>query len=171
MKAREAEGYSYDGAEASFELLALRALKQVPEYFEVVSFRVIVERRYNAVGELITTSDATVKTIVDGETIISVGEGNGPVNALDHALRKDLGKYSAFLSDLELVDYKVRILTQGTGAITRVTIESVDASGRRWTTIGVSPNIIDASFQALFDAVVYKLVRDKAPARSVGSVE
>ena len=165
MKERAAQGYAYDGAEASFALLALRALEMIPEYFEVDSFRVIVERRYNAVGELITTSDATVKTIVDGETLISVGEGNGPVNALDYALRKDLGKYSAYLSDLELVDYKVRILSQGTGAVTRVMIESIDGSGHRWTTVGVSANIIDASFQALYDSIVYKLYRGNAPAR------
>ena len=164
MKERESQGYAYDGAAASFELMALRALDRLPDYFHVVSFRVIVERRFNAKGQLVTTSDATVKSVVDGKTLVSVGEGNGPVNALDHALRKDLGKYSAFLADLELVDYKVRILTQGTGAVTRVLVESVDASGHRWTTVGVSANIIDASFQALFDAIVYKLHRDGAPA-------
>jgi 2-isopropylmalate synthase len=164
MKERESQGYAFDGAEASFELMALRALDRIPDYFHVVSFRVIVERRYNAVGDLVTTSDATVKSIVDGETLVSVGEGNGPVNALDTALRKDLGKYSVCLADLKLVDYKVRILTQGTGAVTRVMVESIDSTGRRWTTVGVSANIIEASFQALFDAIVYKLYRDGAPA-------
>ena len=164
MKEREHLGYAYDGAEASFELMALRALGNLPEYFRVESFRVIVERRYNAKGELITTSDATVKSVVDGITFMSVGEGNGPVNALDDALRKDLGKYSAFLEDLELVDFKVRILTQGTGAVTRVMVESRDEAGERWSTVGVSANVIDASFQALFDAIVYKLYRAGAPA-------
>jgi 2-isopropylmalate synthase len=164
MKEREHLGYAYDGAEASFELMALRALGNLPEYFRVESFRVIVERRYNAKGELITTSDATVKSVVDGKTLMSVGEGNGPVNALDDALRKDLGKYSAFLEDLELVDFKVRILTQGTAAVTRVMVESSNKAGERWSTVGVSPNIIDASFQALFDAIVYKLYRAGAPA-------
>ena len=166
MKQREHLGYAYDGAEASFELMALRALGALPEYFRVESFRVIVERRYNAKGELITTSDATVKSVVDGEVFMSVGEGNGPVNALDDALRKDLGKYSAFLEDLELVDFKVRILSQGTGAVTRVMVESLDGAGKRWTTVGVSANIIDASFQALYDAIVYKLFRAEAPAAS-----
>jgi len=147
--------------------MALRALGALPEYFRVESFRVIVERRYNAKGELITTSDATVKSVVDGEVFMSVGEGNGPVNALDDALRKDLGKYSAFLEDLELVDFKVRILSQGTGAVTRVMVESLDGAGKRWTTVGVSANIIDASFQALYDAIVYKLFRAEAPAASV----
>ena len=171
MKEREFQGYAFDGAEASFELMALRALDRIPDYFHVVSFRVIVERRYNAVGDLVTTSDATVKSIVDGETLVSVGEGNGPVNALDTALRKDLGRYSAYLADLELVDYKVRILTQGTGAVTRVMVESIDSTGRRWTTVGVSANIIDASFQALFDAIVYKLYRDGAPAATDKAAE
>jgi 2-isopropylmalate synthase len=109
-------------------------------------------------------SEATVKVSVDGETLMSVGEGNGPVNALDNALRKDLGKYSTYLADLHLVDFKVRILTGGTEAVTRVMIESADAKGNRWFTVGVSPNIVDASFQALFDSIVYKLHRDGAPA-------
>ena len=171
MKTRESLGYAYDGAEASFELMALRTFGLVPEYFQVVSFRVIVERRYNAVGDLITTSDAIVKTLVDGTALTSVGEGNGPVNALDDALRKDLGKFSAYLSDLTLVDYKVRILTQGTGAVTRVTVESSDARGRRWTTVGVSANIIDASFQALYDSIVYMLHCEGAPAGVVEAAE
>jgi 2-isopropylmalate synthase len=165
VKEREFLGYAYDGAEASFELLARRALGQVPEYFHVSSFRVMVERRYNARGELITLSEATVKVTVDGEQLMSVAEGNGPVNALDGALRKDLGKYSKYLEDLRLTDYKVRILTagDGTAATTRVMIEHSDGEGNRWTTVGVSPNIVDASFQALHDGIVYKLLRDQAP--------
>nr|RAW03819.1 citramalate synthase [Aerococcus urinae] len=166
VKEREFLGYSYDGAGASFELLARRLLGQVPEYFTVESFRVLVERRYNAVGELVTVSEATVRVNVDGEVLISVGEGNGPVNALDQALRKDLGKYSPYIEDLRLADFKVRILTSGTEAVTRVMIESMDAKGARWFTVGVSPNIVDASFQALADSITYKLLRDGAPAPS-----
>ncbi len=163
VKEREFLGYSYDGAEASFELLARRILGQVPEFFNVESFRVMVERRYNAVGDLVTISEATVKMHVDGEVLFSAGEGNGPVNALDQALRKDLGKYQPFIEDLRLADFKVRILTSGTEAVTRVMIESVDGDGQRWFTVGVSPNIVDASFQALSDSITYKLLRDDAP--------
>jgi 2-isopropylmalate synthase len=168
VKQREFLGYAYDGAEASFELLARRALGQVPDYFEVESFRVIVERRHNAMGDLVTVSEATVMVKVAGEALHNVGTGNGPVNALDDALRKDLGKYSAYLADLRLVDYKVRILTSGsddgTGAVTRVMVESADGKGNRWSTVGVSPNIVDASFEALAESISYKLMRDGAPA-------
>ncbi len=166
VKAREYDGYTYDGAEASFELMVGRALGEVPEFFLVDSYRVNIERRYNAVGKLITVAEATVKVVVDGERLMSVAEGNGPVDALNAALRKDLGKYSGYLEDWRLVDYKVRILTpnEGTGAVTRVMIESADDSGARWGTVGVSPNIIDASFQALLDSLVYKLVRAGATA-------
>jgi 2-isopropylmalate synthase len=171
VKEREFQGYAYDDAETSFELMALRALGKLPQYFVVESFRVLVERRYNARGELITVSEATVKVNIDGERHLSLGEGNGPVNALDYALRKDLGKYSDYIEDLVLVDYKVRILTSGTEAVTRVMIESADAAGRRWSTVGVSPNIVDASFQALNDSIVYKLYRDGAPAGDPGAAE
>ena len=164
VKEREATGYAYEAADASFELLARRMLGNVPQFFEVDSFRVMVERRHNALGELVTVSEATVKVRIDGETVLSVGEGNGPVNALDKALRKDLGPYQSFINDLELVDYKVRILTGGTDAVTRVLIESGDGVGNRWFTIGVSPNIVDASFEALLDSINYKLIRDGAPA-------
>ena len=163
MKEREAAGYAYEAADASFELLARRMLGNVPQFFEVDSFRVMVERRHNAVGQLVTVSEATVKVRIDGETVLSVGEGNGPVNALDKALRKDLGPYQSFINDLELVDYKVRILTGGTDAVTRVLIESRDGVGNRWFTVGVSPNIVDASFEALLDSINYKLIRDGAP--------
>jgi 2-isopropylmalate synthase len=164
IKNREAQGYAYEGADASFELLARRRLGTVPSYFDVEGFRVMVEHRHNALGELVTVSEAIVKLKVDGEHLMSVGEGNGPVHALDQALRKDLGRYSAAIEDLELVDYKVRILNGGTGATTRVLIESRDGSGERWFTVGVSPNIVDASFQALIDSVVYKLLREGATA-------
>jgi 2-isopropylmalate synthase len=120
----------------------------------------MVERRHNAVGDLTTVSEAVVKVKVGDETYHNVGLGNGPVNALDEALRKDLGRYSAFLQDLALVDYKVRILTSGTEAVTRVMVECKDGQGRRWSTVGVSPNIVDASFEALTDSIRYKLYRD-----------
>ncbi len=155
VKQREAEGYAYDGADASFELLARRMLGHVPKYFDVLSFRVIVEQRG---GDII--SEAVVKVKVGDETFINAGEGNGPVNALDLALRKDLGKFQKHINDLELVDYKVRILNGGTTATTRVLIESRDRTGNRWFTVGVSPNIVDASFQALSDSIVYKLMRE-----------
>ena len=164
MKQREAEGYAYEAADASFELLARRVLGNVPQFFDVDAFRVTVERRHNAVGDLVTVSEATVKVRIDGESVLSAGEGNGPVNALDNALRKDLGRYQGFIDDLELVDYKVRILTGGTDAVTRVLIESRDGEGNRWFTVGVSPNIVDASFEALIDSINYKLIRDGAPA-------
>jgi 2-isopropylmalate synthase len=164
VKRREANGYAYEGADASFELLARRTLGNVPRFFEVDSFRVMVERRHNAVGDLVTVSEATVKVHVNGSTMMSVGEGNGPVNALDTALRKDLGQYQEYIEDLELVDYKVRILTGGTDAVTRVLVESRDKQGNRWYTVGVSPNIVDASFEALLDSINYKLIRDGAPA-------
>jgi 2-isopropylmalate synthase len=163
VKEREAEGYAYEAAEASFELLARRTLGNVPQFFEVDSFRVMVERRHNADGDLVTVSEATVKVRIDGDVVLSVGEGNGPVNALDTALRKDLGRYQSYISDLKLVDYKVRILTGGTDATTRVLIESRDGAGNRWYTVGVSPNIVDASFEALLDSINYKLIRDGAP--------
>jgi 2-isopropylmalate synthase len=164
VKGREASGYAYEAADASFELLARRVLGKVPDYFDVEQFDVNVEQRYNAIGQRVTVAMAVVKVKVAGETLISAGEGNGPVNALDVALRKDLGKYQKFIDGLKLVDYRVRILNAGTEAVTRVLIESEDEKGERWTTIGVSPNIIDASFQALMDSVVYKLVKSDAPA-------
>lgn len=159
VKEREARGYAYEAAEASFELLARRELGELPKFFKVDSFKVQVERRFNALGELMTVSEAVVKVEVDGEALLSVAEGNGPVNALDRALRKDLGKYQSEIADLELVDYKVRILNGGTEAITRVLIDSVDSEGNRWTTVGVSDNIIDASFQALIDSINFKLMK------------
>jgi 2-isopropylmalate synthase len=164
LKDREAAGYAYESASASFDLLARRTLGRVAEYFRVEQFDVNVEQRYNANGKRVTVAMAVVKVDVDGERLISAAEGNGPVNALDVALRKDLGKYQKYIEGLKLVDYRVRILNGGTEAVTRVLIESEDEAGERWTTVGVSPNIIDASFQALMDSIIYKLVKSGAPA-------
>lgn len=163
VKGHEFDGYAYDGAEASFELLARRTFGEIPEYFHLKSFRVIDERRWNAKGELVTLSEATVKLLVNGKTFMSVAEGNGPVNALDAALRSVLLPFYPQLADLRLVDFKVRILTpgDGTGAVTRVMIESSDDTGEHWSTVGVSANIIDASYNALRDSIIYRLFRDK----------
>jgi 2-isopropylmalate synthase len=165
VKERESQGYAYEGADASFDLLARRTLGGLPEFFRVESFRCMVERRFDANGNLKTVSEAVVKVTVDGDTRMSVSEGSGPVNALDIALRKDLGKFQSEISDMELVDFKVRILNGGTEAITRVLIESHDATGARWWTVGVSENIIDASFQALMDSIIYKLVKNREGSR------
>ncbi|TIL31744.1 citramalate synthase [Mesorhizobium sp.] len=169
VKEREAEGYAYEGADASFELLARKMLHGLPEFFSVTSFRCMVERRFDANGQLKTVSEAIVKVLVDGEEKMSVAEGHGPVNALDIALRKDLGKFQNEIADLELADFKVRILNGGTEAITRVLIESHDATGARWWTVGVSENIIDASFQALMDSILYKLMKNREMAGLVAA--
>ena len=162
VKEREATGYAYEGADASFELLARSTLGSIPEFFAVEGFRVMVERRFDANGTLKTVSEAVVKVKIDGEMTMSVAESiHGPVNALDIALRKDLGKYQSEIGDLELADFKVRILNGSTAAVTRVLIESTDATGARWWTVGVSDNLIDASFQALMDSIVYKLMKNR----------
>jgi 2-isopropylmalate synthase len=163
VKERETIGYAYESADASFELLARRTLGAVPAYFDVTQFDVTVEQRYNAVGERVTVAMAVVKVKVGDQDTISAAEGNGPVNALDQALRKDLGKYQKYIEGLSLTDFRVRILNSGTEAVTRVLIESEDENGERWTTVGVSANIIDASFQALMDSIVFKLVKSGAP--------
>ncbi len=164
VKEREAIGYAYEAADASFELLARRTLGKVPNYFDVTQFDVNVEQRNNAKGQRVTVTMAVVKVKVGDDNMISAAEGNGPVNALDLALRKDLGKYQKYIAGLKLTDYRVRILNSGTEAVTRVLIESEDEQGERWTTVGVSPNIIDASFQALMDSIIFKLVKSGAPA-------
>jgi len=165
VKDREFIGYSYDGADASFELLARRIVGEIPRYISISEYDVSVKK--NSSGKIISTAKAQLE--VDGEKIVCEGEGNGPVNALDNAIRNNidrLAKYSKYLKDLKLVDYKVRILNTGTEAVTRVSIESTDAKGKNWFTIGVSTNIIDASFKALVDSLDYKLFKDKAPASS-----
>jgi 2-isopropylmalate synthase len=161
IKQRESEGYAYENADASFEVLAHRTLGDIPVFFTLKNFRVIDERRWNALGELVTLSEATVTVLIGEEEMMIAAKGNGPVNALDQALRKALsGKYPQ-LNDLELVDYKVRIVNSGVGtkAITRVLIESQDGKGNRWTTVGVSANIIDASYNALRDSLTYRLIK------------
>jgi 2-isopropylmalate synthase len=161
VKELEARGYTFEAADASFELLLRSELAPAGEtgsrYFEVESWRVIVERRKD--GELV--SEATVKLTAKGERVVATGEGNGPVNALDKALRIALERTYPELASLELADYKVRILegTHGTGAVTRVLIGSDDGSGRPWNTVGVDENIIAASWQALEEAVTYCLLR------------
>ena len=163
VKDREFIGYSYDGADASFELLARRIIGEIPRFILINEYDVSVKK--NSSGQIITSAKAELE--VDGEKIICEGEGNGPVNALDNAIRQNvdrLAKYSKYLKDLKLVDYKVRILNTGTEATTRVSIESTDSRGKNWFTIGVSTNIIDASFKALIDSLDYKLFKDNAPA-------
>jgi 2-isopropylmalate synthase len=162
VKQREYEGYAYDGAEASFELLARRILGQVPTYFELMRFTVEDERRFNARGEMVTESEATVRVKVGGELRHTVAEGNGPVNAIDRALRKAIEPSYPWLKDMKLVDYRVRILraTEASAAMPRVLIESANGAGQRWSTVGVSYNIIDASFDALGDSFTYKLFTD-----------
>ncbi len=159
VKDKESQGYAYEGADASFELLARRILGHVPVYFEVERFRVDVERRHNAEGALETFSEATVRVKIDGQSSISAAEGNGPINALDLALRKDLGKYQKFIGNIELLDFRVRVFQGGTDAVTRVLVEFGDRTGETWSTVGVSANLIDASFQALLDAIDYKLLK------------
>jgi 2-isopropylmalate synthase len=165
VKEREAQGYAYEAADASFALLARGMLEGVPDFFDVESFHVGVERKVVAPGVTYSASQAVVKIRIGEERLISAAEGNGPVNALDLALRKDLGVYQKHIEDLELRDYRVRVFQGGTDAVTRVLIEFGDGAGETWSTVGVSGNIIDASFQALVDAIVYRLVKLNVPAQ------
>ena len=167
IKSREAEGYSYDTAQASFEILARRELGQMPDFFEVKRYRVTVERRKNKYNKMVSLSEAVVVVKVGDEKRLSVSESmdetgsdRGPVNALAKALAKDLGQYQDMIADMRLVDFKVRITQGGTAAVTRVVIDSEDAQGRRWATVGVSPNIVDASFEALIEAMQWKILHD-----------
>ncbi len=169
IKDREARGYSYDTAQASFELLARAELGSLPAFFEVKRYRVTVERRRNKRGRMVSLSEAVVVTKVHGKKFLNVSESmgpdgsdRGPVNALSRALAKDLGPYQDYIADMRLVDFKVRITDGGTEAVTRVIIDSEDGKGRRWSTVGVSANIVDASFDALIDAINWKLIRDGA---------
>ncbi|MDE0851009.1 citramalate synthase [Yoonia sp.] len=167
IKEQEARGYSYDTAQASFELLAREELGLLPEFFEVKRYRVTVERRRNKRGQMVSLSEAVVVVKIDGNKVLNVsdslgadGSDQGPVNALNRALSKDLGPYQDLIDDMRLVDFKVRITNGGTEAVTRVIIDSEDGQGTTWSTVGVSANIVDASFEALLDAINWKLVRD-----------
>ena len=169
VKEREAKGYSYDTAQASFELIAREELGQLPTFFEVKRYKVTVERRKNKYNKMVSLSEAVVvvkigdqKTLSVSESLDDQGGDRGPVNALAKALAKDLGPFQAIIDDMHLVDFKVRITDGGTEAVTRVIIDSEDSDGRRWATVGVSANIVDASFEALLDAVNWKLIRDGA---------
>ena len=160
VKRLEHQGYAYDQAAASFELLVRRALGQVPTYFKVERYRVIDERRHGSDGEWLTLSEATIRVLVDGQSHAEVGEGNGPVHAFDVALRKVLTRVYPQLTDLELTDYRVRIVesTAGTEAKTRVTIQSTDGKGNFWSTVGVHTNVLEASLEALQDSIAYLLM-------------
>jgi len=167
VKEREDQGYAYDSAQASFELVARRELSLLPDFFEVKRYRVTVERRKNKYDRMVSLSEAVVVVKVGDRKMLSVSESmdetgtdRGPVNALAKALAKDLGPYQAVIDDLRLVDFKVRITQGGTEAVTRVIIDSEDSQGRLWSTVGVSANIVDASFEALLDAINWKLIRD-----------
>ncbi len=162
VKQREYEGYSYDGAEASFELLARRLTEGVPDYFDIETFRVLDEHRLESGSQRPALSEATVKVAVGGTRALEVAEGNGPVNALDHALRKALAPFYPSLDQVRLTDFRVRILNSGDGtaAVTRVMLESADTEGNRWTTVGLSGDIISASYEALTDGLIYKLMAD-----------
>ena len=169
VKTREDQGYAYDGAQASFDLLARRTLGLVPDFFEVKRYRVTSERRKNKYDQMVSLSEAVVVVKIGGRKVLSVSESmdasgadRGPVNALARALAKDLGPYQASVDDMRLVDFKVRITQGGTDAVTRVIIDSEDGAGQRWSTVGVSANIVDASFEALLDAMVWKLIHDGA---------
>ena len=170
IKEKEAKGYAYDSAQASFELLAREELESLPDFFEVERYRVISERRRNARGQTVVESEAVVtlqtrngtKTSYFKNEHASEMADDGPVNALWQALKSDLGPYQTAIDDMKLVDFKVRITNGGTEAVTRVIIDFQDGDGHRWATVGVSANIVDASFQALVDGIVWKLVRDGA---------
>ena len=162
VKEKEFNGYSYDGAGASFELLAKNILDNVPNFFTVEDYSISIKKDRIS-NEEPFNSEAKVILNVDGREIESTGLGNGPINALDKALRSNLGIFDKYIKDLILVDYKVRILNGGTEATTRVVIESKDGEGKSWFTVGVSPNIVDASLKALMDSIQYKLIKDGAP--------
>ncbi|HEU4737405.1 MAG TPA: citramalate synthase [Solirubrobacterales bacterium] len=152
LKQREHRGYHYEAAQASFELLLRREADVYEPLFQLESFRVTTEKREGSKVE----TEATIKVVVDGERYVEVAEGNGPVNALDRALRAAIGARHPHLADVELTNYKVRILDEnhGTGAVTRVLLDSTDGQ-REWGTIGVSENIIEASWEALVDSLAY----------------
>ena len=163
IKTLEADtGLTFDGADASFELYTRQQFGQSTTFFNLDRFRAIDERRHNAKGDEVTESMAMVQLEVGDKQYIEAAPGNGPVDALNAALRKALLEVYPQLEDMVLSDYRVRILDgrSGTAAKTRVMIESTDSAGRTWTTVGVSTNIIDASFDALLDAIAWKLLKE-----------
>ncbi len=162
VKHQEASGYAYDGAAASFELAMRRLLGRMPAApFRLDRFQVVDERRIRPDGAIETVSEATVEVEIDGAPVLVVARGDGPVNALDTALREALVPHYPILAEVRLSDYKVRILTpeDGTRAVTRVMIESRDRAGNRWSTVGVAANVIDASYRALEDSLIHRLIR------------
>ncbi len=159
-KHQEYLGFAYDGAEASFELLALREFKKLSEFYHLNSFKVSDEKRVSSDGNYSTISEARIKITVKKKNFYSASEGNGPIHALDNALRQALIKSYPKIKKLNLLDYKVRILNprEGTDALVRVRIESTNGKFK-WSTIGVSKNVIDASFLALNDSFTYHLLK------------
>lgn len=159
IKDLENQGYQFEGAEASFELLMLKAMGKLKQYFNITAFRVIDTLREN---DQLPVSEATIKVKVGGRVEHMAADGNGPVNALDRAMRKALISFYPQLKDIKLLDYKVRVLpsSQGTDSMIRVLVETGDEDAR-WGTIGVSSNVIDASYRALADAFTYKLYKDQ----------
>ncbi len=170
VKEKESAGFAYDSAQASFELLARAELGLAADFFDVERYRVISERRRNARGEIVVESEAVVTISTGAGTRTSYFKNDhaqdmaddGPVNALWQALKTDLGPHQSMIDDMRLVDFQVRITNGGTEAVTRVIIDFQDGQGRDWSTVGVSANIVDASFQALLDAIDWKLIRDGA---------
>ena len=160
IKEKESEGYAYEGADASLYLLAKQALGETRHFFDIERYSVLVDRKFSKdLPPDDLRAEAIVKVNIDGKSHLSAAEGIGPVNALDLALRKDFGVYQSYIDDIRLVDYRVRVFQGGTDAVTRVLVECADKSGAHWSTVGVSANVIDASFEALVDAVNYKLMR------------
>ena len=159
LKVLENQGFEYEGAEASFEILMRKAMGQMPVFFELLSYSVLDEKRVQSEKPF---SEATVMLSVGGETEHTAAAGNGPVNALDNALRKALLRFFPVLSQMQLVDYKVRILSSkdGTQALTRVLICSRNKKAQ-WGTVGLATNIVDASYQALVDAIEYMLLKEQ----------
>ena len=168
IKEKEDNGYAYDVAGASFEIFARERLGLMPAFFNLNRYKVTMEKRFNAKGRFSIISEAVVSINLGSKEKVSVsesldedGKDQGPVHALSAALRKDLGTYQSHIEDIKLVDFKVRIMNGGTEAVTRVLIDTEDNRGQRWSTVGVSANIIDASCAALLDSINWKLLKEK----------
>ena len=157
LQKMEKNGYQFEAADASFKLLLEKEFKGYKKFFELIGFRVIVEKGED--GKMV--SEATVKMKIRNSIVFTASEGDGPVNALDNALKKAMGKYYPLLLNIRLTDFKVRVLDEksGTAAKVRVLIESQDDK-ETWSTIGVSENIIEASYRALIDAIEYKMLKE-----------